>query len=61
MGKQAFTGPRGVGVEVTMSFMCSEAQRKQIRAAAKRQKRSISEFIRDAVEQSLEGEKERDR
>lgn len=50
---KSYGGNRGVDAEVTMSFMCSSQFRDRVRAAAKRQDKAISEFIRDAIKSNL--------
>jgi len=58
MGKhepKGHTGNRGVGGEVHMSFMCSKAMREQIHATAAFNGIGASQFIREAIEESLIG------
>ena len=50
---KSFGGNRGVGAEVTMSFMCSSEKRDEIRKAAKSRGVAISTFIRDAIDKQL--------
>jgi predicted transcriptional regulator len=49
-----YTGPRGVGAEVTMSFMVTKDFRRRVHAMASYLDQPASEFIRQAIEESLE-------
>jgi len=51
----SYTGNRGVGAEVTMSFMATKEFRRRVHAVASYLDQPASEFIRQAIEESLQG------
>lgn len=49
-----YTGNRGVGVETMLSFMCTDMFRQRVRDAADKRLIGMSEFMREAIEKSLD-------